>query len=277
MTLALDIVVEDLQGSLWVAALHKHKIEALEIDPYAELVRWGSIYWARIDRIDAGLNAAFLDLGHGVRGMLPAAEIPGMKKDGKIGRKLRSGQFVMVQVKTAHQPDIDPDTEDNKRATFALYAVTPGLALPFARRDIGIDLGAAEFFEGDNGGNSAGDHFALRRDHTDTAPDLVTASAKQLHEFTLLVRVFCFADHAPADRDCRIGSKNERVGMGRGNFTCLRLGQTQYHRARRFIFQRCFINVGGMDFRDNPELRQKLQAVGRGRSEDKCAVTFHGK
>jgi len=131
MTQALDIIVEDLQGSLWVAAIHKNKLEALEIDPYAELVRWGSIYWARVDRVDSNLNAAFLDLGYGIRGFLPASEIPGLKKDTKIGRKLRAGQFVMVQVKTARQPTVDPNTEeavpdDNKASKVSMDIALQG-------------------------------------------------------------------------------------------------------------------------------------------------------
>lgn len=111
---ALDILVEDLQGSLWVAAVENNKLSALEIDPYVEMVRWGSIYWAKIIRIDNSLNAAFLDLGYDIVGMLPASEIPGLKKDTKIGKKLRAGQFVMVQVKTARQPLGDEDTLDTR-------------------------------------------------------------------------------------------------------------------------------------------------------------------
>lgn len=107
----LDILVEDLSGSLWVAAIRKNSLSALEIDPYAEIVRWGSVYHARVIRIDASLNAAFVDLGHGLTGMLPADEIPGLAKGAKIGRRLRAGQFVTVQVKTARQvaPDDDED------------------------------------------------------------------------------------------------------------------------------------------------------------------------
>lgn len=105
MTKALDIVVEDLQGSLWVAAIDKNRIASLEIDPYTEIVRWGSIYWAKVTRIDKTMNAAFVDMGYDLVGMLPASEIPGAKKDTPIGKRLRVGQFVMVQVKTARQPE----------------------------------------------------------------------------------------------------------------------------------------------------------------------------
>jgi ribonuclease G len=101
----LDILVEDLNGSLWVAAIQKNTITALEIDPDIELIRWGSVYQAKVMRIDASLNAAFVDLGHEMVGMLPASEIPGLKKGEKIGKTLRNGQYVLVQVKTPQQPD----------------------------------------------------------------------------------------------------------------------------------------------------------------------------
>lgn len=128
-TPVLDIVVEDLQGSLWVAAINKNKIAALEIDPYLELIRWGSVYWARVLRIDTTLNAAFVDLGHDLVGMLPASEIPGLAKDAKIGKKLKTGQFVMVQVKTARQPEDDEDGNDLRPDAVKASKVSMDIAL----------------------------------------------------------------------------------------------------------------------------------------------------
>jgi len=129
---ALDILVEDLQGSLWVAAMdEKNRLSALEIDPYAELIRWGSIYWAKVMRVDASLNAAFVDLGNDLIGMLPAAEIPDLKKGAKIGKRLRNGQYIMVQVKTARQPQdnedgIDPRAESQKASRVSMDIALQG-------------------------------------------------------------------------------------------------------------------------------------------------------
>lgn len=111
---ALDILVEDFNGSLWVAALRKNKLASLEIDPFRELIRWGSIYWAKITKIDTRLNAAFVDLGYDLVGMLPASEVIGLPKGEKIGKKLRAGQFVFVQVKTARQPEEDSSGSDSR-------------------------------------------------------------------------------------------------------------------------------------------------------------------
>lgn len=125
----LEIVVEDLQGSLWVAAIVRNKVTALEIDPYLELVRWGSIYWARVLRIDTTINAAFVDLGHDMTGMLPASEIPGLQKGAKIGKKLKAGQFVMVQVKTARQPEEDDNGHDPRPDAVKASKVSMDIAL----------------------------------------------------------------------------------------------------------------------------------------------------
>lgn len=125
----LDILVEDLEGSLWVAAVENKRITALEIDPYAELVRWGSIYWAKVMRIDTHLDAAFVDMGNDIVGMLPASEIAGAKKGAKIGKALRPGQFVMVQVKTARQPQDDETGNDARPDAQKASKVSMDIAL----------------------------------------------------------------------------------------------------------------------------------------------------
>ena len=39
----MDILIEELSGSLWVAAVDKGTLRGLEIDPYPERVRYGSL------------------------------------------------------------------------------------------------------------------------------------------------------------------------------------------------------------------------------------------
>lgn len=123
----MDILIEDLEGSLWVAAINKkHVIQNLEIDPFVEIIRWGSVYMGRVGRIDTANNAAYVDLGHGFRGILYAKDVrtgdpdPAKNPKGqKIGHLLRSGQMVMVQVKTPRNPagweqDDDGNPDANK-------------------------------------------------------------------------------------------------------------------------------------------------------------------
>lgn len=106
----MDILIEELKGRLWVAALKDGRLEGLDVDPSNEEVRWGSIYWAKIRSIDAALDAAFLDLDGRNTGILYNADVRWLDGDGKvckggaeaIGKRLRSGDFVAVQAKSAY-------------------------------------------------------------------------------------------------------------------------------------------------------------------------------
>lgn len=112
----MDILIEDLDGSLWTVAVDKkNKIQNLEIDPFEEIIRWGSVYMAQVTRIDASNDAAYVDLGFGFDGYLPLKDV---RIDGalppkgkKIGQVLTSGQLIMVQVKTPHNPTGQDDDD----------------------------------------------------------------------------------------------------------------------------------------------------------------------
>ena len=116
----MDILIEDLDGSLWSVAIDKkNKIQNLEIDAYAEIIRWGSVYMAQVGRIDAKANCAYVDLGFGFEGILYLKDvrINGAQppKSKKIGQVLNPGQMIMVQVKTPHNPTgKDEETLENK-------------------------------------------------------------------------------------------------------------------------------------------------------------------
>lgn len=144
----MDILIEDLAGSLWVAAIDKKNIiHNLEIDPYAEILRWGSIYMARVNRIDAAQNAAYVDLGHGFQGILYAKDVRTQKgkddKGKKIGQLLRSGQMIMVQIKVPHNPagwesDDDDNPNSNKASRVSMDIALPGRYLiytPFSSKN----------------------------------------------------------------------------------------------------------------------------------------------
>lgn len=131
----MDILIEDIEGSLWVAATDKKNIiQNLEIDPYAEIIRWGSIYMGRVNRIDAAQNAAYIDLGHGFQGILYAKDVrlgkdPKDIKGKKIGQMLRSGQMIMVQIKVPYNP-AGWDDEDNLPDSYKNSRVSMDIALP---------------------------------------------------------------------------------------------------------------------------------------------------
>lgn len=115
----MDIIIEEQDGCLWVVATERNRIEGLEVDPAHELVRWGSIYWARVDRIDAKLDAAFLDLDGEVTGLLFNKDVLIKGKDNKItkggqtsiGKSLSPGQYILVQAKQSY---LEPEYEDGR-------------------------------------------------------------------------------------------------------------------------------------------------------------------
>ena len=131
----MDILIEDIQGSLLVACVDKKRIEGLAIDPESEIIRWGSVYWARVERVDAGLNLAFVDLGYGFKGVLHAGDVLNKKaadtakSKRKIGKLLAPGEMVAVQVKTARNP-IDNDDPDRGRNEHKASKVSMDIALP---------------------------------------------------------------------------------------------------------------------------------------------------
>lgn len=134
-------MIEELEGGLWAAALEKNRLEGLEIDPAAEEVRWGSVYWAKVKTIDAALDAAFLDLDGDNTGILYNAEVRIRGKDGKvkkggdkaIGKILKSGQMIAVQAKAAYIPKSDPDAacRENKIPQMSMDITLPGRYLIF--------------------------------------------------------------------------------------------------------------------------------------------------
>jgi len=113
----LTILIEELDGSLWVAAIDPaKKLQGLEVDPMAEEVRWGSIYWGRVETIDPALDAAFISLDGEQVGLLHNRDVRIKGPDGTftrggavaIGKVLQPGQGVLVQAKAGSLPTKDP-------------------------------------------------------------------------------------------------------------------------------------------------------------------------
>lgn len=108
----MEILIEELDESLWVAAVSGHKLEGLEVDPVNEQVRFGSIYWARVTRIDKAMDAAFVDLDGDNNGLLHNADIRLRQPDGTIlkggdvdiGKLIQPGQMIAVQAKSGKLP-----------------------------------------------------------------------------------------------------------------------------------------------------------------------------
>lgn len=140
----MDILIEDLGGSLWSAAIDKkNKVQHLEIDPYAEIIRWGSLYMGKVGRIDKSQDAAYIDLGYGFEGILYLKDV---RLDGacapkgkSIGQVLSPGQMIMVQVKTPFNPSGDEESlEPTKSSRVSMDIALQGRYLiytPFAKEN----------------------------------------------------------------------------------------------------------------------------------------------
>ncbi len=140
-----EILIEEMDGSIWVAALDQTgRLAGLEVDPAGEEVRWGSIYWAKVARIDKAMDAAFISLDGDNVGILHNADVRFRRKNGNIvkggekaiGKLLTPGQMIAVQAKTAYMPG--PDAADmpaeDKNPRLSMNIALPGrylIHLPF--------------------------------------------------------------------------------------------------------------------------------------------------
>lgn len=114
----MDILVEEINNSLWVAALEKGRLEGLEVDPDVEEVRWGSVYWAKVARVDKAQDAVYVNLDGDNIGILYNADVRIKQKDGTykkggdvpIGKVLQPGEMIAVQAKSGYIPS--PEDED---------------------------------------------------------------------------------------------------------------------------------------------------------------------
>ncbi len=106
----MDILIEEFENNIWSVALEEGRIEGLEIDPPAEQIRYGSIYYAKVARIDAALDAVFLDLDGDNTGILFNRDTRFKDKDGHyakggdtpISKMLKTGDMIAVQAKTSY-------------------------------------------------------------------------------------------------------------------------------------------------------------------------------
>lgn len=140
----MDILIEEYDSSIWAAALKRGRLEGLEIDPLNEIVRWGSVYLAKVTRIDAALDAAFLDLDGDNTGILYNRDIRYGDENGKlckggdkpIGKVLHPGQLVAVQAKTAYlvkdEGDLWYESQENKVPQMSMEITLQGRYLIYS-------------------------------------------------------------------------------------------------------------------------------------------------
>lgn len=124
-----------------MAALKDGRLEGLEVDPVAEEVRWGSIYWAKVKTINKALDAAFLDLDGENAGILYNNDTRWVDDEGRIikggeeaiGKRLKAGDMIAVQAKSAYTPKVDDEysSEEHKTPQMSMDITLPGRYLIF--------------------------------------------------------------------------------------------------------------------------------------------------
>ena len=101
----LELFADDIDGYLYVAIVNNGKLEDLYVNKPFINGSWGSIYLGKIIKVDARQDAAFVDLGNGLMGYLPATYAL-VRKPGKttprqdITKMVRNGDTFLVQIKT---------------------------------------------------------------------------------------------------------------------------------------------------------------------------------
>jgi len=138
----LDILIEEYENSLLVAAMEGGRLEGYEVDPAFEEVRWGSVYYARVKTLDPALDAAFLDLDGDTVGIIYNKDLRFVDDKGvvtrggdvAIGKVLNPGDMIAVQAKTAYLPSAPSDhlSFENKIPQMSMDITMPGRYLIYA-------------------------------------------------------------------------------------------------------------------------------------------------
>lgn len=141
--LNLEILIDTIDESLWAVAVDKSTLQGVEVDPITEEVRWGTVYWAKVARIDKAMDAAFVNLDGENIGILHNSDVRIADKQGnykkggdkEISKYLEPGQMIAVQAKAGYLPkneDYFVDYPENKNPRVSMNIVLPGRYLLFA-------------------------------------------------------------------------------------------------------------------------------------------------
>ncbi len=138
----MDVLIEEYEDSILVAAMEGGRLEGYEVDPAFEEVRWGSVYYAKVKTIDPALDAAFLDLDGDTVGIIYNKDLRITDAAGKvtkggdvsIGKVLNPGDMIAVQAKTAHVSSAPKDhlSFENKIPQMSMDITMPGRYLIYA-------------------------------------------------------------------------------------------------------------------------------------------------
>lgn len=140
---AAEIFIDRSGPLLRAAVVEGGDLTDLHLDHENRPSLLGSIFLGRVERIVPGLEAAFIDLGAGRTGFLPASDVrPLGGRNTRIGSLLRGGQPVLVQVKT--------DAVGEKGPALTMDVTLPGRFLVHAPLGRGLAI-SKRIAQGGNG------------------------------------------------------------------------------------------------------------------------------
>jgi ribonuclease E/ribonuclease G len=128
----LELMADEIEGCLFVAIVRKGVLVDLYADPVDTTAGWASLYLGKVAKIDTRLDAAFVDLGEGLTGYLPAKHVVVDGETGTgagIAQMLKGGQMILVQIKSEAKRNTVHESHKIPRLTMKLYV--PGLFLSY--------------------------------------------------------------------------------------------------------------------------------------------------
>lgn len=123
-----DLLIDDIDGRLHAAVVRKGVLHDLYVDAPEQLAPWGALYQGRVLKIDKKLDAALVDLGGGVTGILPAKHVyfptGGEAADHSgISDLLSPGQMVVVQIKSEPKAASQHEHQKMPRLTMLIFLI----------------------------------------------------------------------------------------------------------------------------------------------------------
>lgn len=100
----LELFIDEIDGRLHAVVTYRTMLYDLYVDPLDMTACWGSLYFGKVKKIDTNLDAAFVDIGGGLMGYLPAKHAGFKPKgdfdtDSHIQELVKPGEMVLVQIK----------------------------------------------------------------------------------------------------------------------------------------------------------------------------------
>ena len=139
------VLVETTPRAMRVALMAGDRLVELHVDRPGRGHRVGDVFAGRVTRVVAGLNAAFIDLGGGVTGFLPARDAsPDGASSDTIARLVHEGEAVSVQITKEATAEKGPKVTRRFADPDGAIAQTMGKADPacliMRRRPLVLDL-----------------------------------------------------------------------------------------------------------------------------------------